>query len=144
MIAGDPASDGPQSLAVAAWRCGASPILQADPPTCPRTAPLGVRIAFPDCWDGERVDSEDHRAHVARSREGACPDEHPIALPQLIFEIRYPVAGTPEGLELASGGTRGVHADFINAWDPAGLDREVRACLNRSKVCGVVSNRATG
>lgn len=144
MIAGDPASRGPQPLAVAAWRCGASPVLHADPPRCPRTAPLGVRIAFPDCWDGEHVDSEDHRAHVARSDDGRCPDGHPVALPQLIFEIRYPVTGSPNGLELASGGTHGVHADFINAWDPAALDREVRACLNRSKVCGVVSNRATG
>lgn len=144
MIAGDPGARDPQSHAVAAWRCGASPILHTDPPTCPRTAPLGVRVAFPDCWDGERLDSEDHRAHVARSDDGGCPARHPIPLPQLIFEIRYPITGDTAGVELASGGTRGVHADFVNAWDQTALEREVHACLNRSKVCGVVSNRATG
>jgi hypothetical protein len=144
MIAGDPGATAPQDLGVAAWHCGASPILHVDPPSCPRTALLGVRIVFPDCWDGERLDSEDHRAHVARSEDGACPEEHPVAVPQLIFEVHYPVSGDPDDLALASGGTRGVHADFLNAWDQPALEREVRACLNRSKVCGVVSNRATG
>ena len=65
-------------------------------------------------------------------------------MPQLVFEVRYPVTGDPAGLELASGGVVGVHADFVNAWEQTALEREVRVCLNRSKVCGVVSNRATG
>ena len=143
MIAGDPTADR-QAVDVAAWHCGASPHLVATPPRCPRTAPLGVRIAFPDCWDGEHLDSDDHRAHVARSAGGRCPSDHPIAIPQLIFEVHYPVTGDPEGLELASGGVHGVHADFLNAWDQDALEREVRVCLNGAKVCGVVSNRATG
>ena len=67
-----------------------------------------------------------------------------MPVPQLIVEVHYPVTGDPAGLELASGGIRGVHADFLNAWDEPALEREVRACLNRAKVCGVVSNRATG
>jgi len=144
MISGDPTAAEPQPLDVAGWHCGASPVLRTEPPSCPRTAPLGVRIAFPDCWDGERLDSEDHRAHVAHSEEGRCPDGHPVVLPQLIFEVHYPITGDTAGLALASGGTHGVHADFVNAWDQAALEREVRVCLNRSKVCGVVSNRATG
>ncbi len=144
MISGDATATEPQPLDIAAWHCGASPVLWAEPPTCPRTAPVGVRIAFPDCWDGERLDSHDHRAHVARSDDGACPDDHPVALPQLIFEVHYPISGDAGGVALASGGTLGVHADFVNAWDQAALEREVRVCLNRSKVCGVVSNRATG
>lgn len=144
MVAGEPTAVDAQPVAVAAWHCGASPHLSPDPLECPRTAPLGVRITFPDCWDGEHLDSDDHQRHVARSRDGACPDSHPVALPQLTFEVHYPVTGDPSGLELASGGTHGVHADFLNAWDPDALAREVRACLNQSKVCGVVSNRATG
>jgi hypothetical protein len=144
MVAGDPTTEGPQALAVAAWHCGASPVLTAEPRDCPSTAPLGVRIAFPDCWDGEHLDSDDHRAHVARSVDGQCPSDHPVPLPQLIFEVHYPVRGDPAGLELASGGVHGVHADFLNAWDQATLEREVRLCLNGEHVCGVVSNRATG
>ena len=133
-----------QPLEVAAWHCGASPVLHANPPACPRTAPLGVRVAFPDCWDGRHLDSDDHRSHMARSRDGRCPSDHPVPVPQLIFEVHYPVSGDPAGLELASGGVRGVHADFLNAWDEDALAREVRACLNGGHVCGVVSNRATG
>ena len=55
-----------------------------------------------------------------------------------------PVWGDPAGLELASGGVRSLHADFVQAWDQDALEREVRACLNLANVCGVVSNRATG
>ena len=143
MVAGDPTGL-EQPVHVAAWHCGASPHLVAAPPSCPRTAPLGVRIAFPDCWDGRHLDSDDHRSHVARSVGGECPDDHPVAVPQLVFEVHYPVTGDPSGLELASGGTGGVHADFLNAWDQPTLEREVRVCLNGDKVCGVVSNRATG
>ena len=144
MLAGDPSTSGPQPLEVAAWHCGASPILHASPPTCPETAPLGMRIAFPDCWDGEHLDSEDHRSHVGYSDDGRCPSDHPVATPQLIFEVHYPVTGDPSGLTLASGDVHGVHADFLNAWDQDALEREVRVCLHLAKVCGVVSNRATG
>jgi hypothetical protein len=144
MLAGDPTATEAQDAAVAAWHCGASPILSPEPAACPRTAPLGVRIAFPDCWDGERLDSDDHRAHLTTSARGHCPDDHPVAIPQLVLEVHYPLTGDPAGLELASGGVHGVHADFLNAWDQAALEREVRVCLNGARVCGVVSNRATG
>ena len=144
MVAGDHTATSDQALGVAAWHCGASPDLAAAPPSCPRTATLGVRIAFPDCWDGEHLDSDDHRAHVARSDDGDCPASHPTPIPQLVFEVHYPVTGDPAGLELASGGVHGVHADFFNAWDEAALEGEVDVCLNGGKVCGVVSNRATG
>lgn len=144
VIAGDQTATEPQALEVAAWHCGASPVLHSDPPSCPRTAPLGVRVAFPDCWDGEALDSDDHQSHMAYSEGGACPASHPVAVPQLIFEVHYPVTGDPADLALASGGVRSMHADFVQAWDQAALEREVRTCLNLAKVCGVVSNRATG
>ena len=59
--------------------------------TAPRSAPLRAVITFPDCWDGERVDSADHRSHVANSADGACPDSHPVHVPQLTFAITYPI-----------------------------------------------------
>ena len=144
VIAGDQTATEPQPLDVAAWHCGASPILHSDPPTCPDGAPLGVRVAFPDCWDGTRLDSDDHQSHMAYSDAGACPSSHPRPVPQLLFEVRYPISGDPAGLELASGGVRSIHADFMQAWDQDALAREVRVCLNLANVCGVVSNRATG
>jgi len=144
VIAGDQTATTPQPLDVAAWHCGASPVLHSDPPSCPDTAPLAVRVVFPDCWDGEHLDSDDHQSHMAYSEDGTCPRSHPVPVPQLIFEVRYPVTGDPAGLALASGGVRSLHADFMQAWDQAGLEREVEVCLNGQRVCGVVSNRATG
>jgi hypothetical protein len=143
-IAGDPTAAGPQVPEEAAWRCGSSPALHPEPPTCPRGAPLGVRISFPDCWDGTRLDSPDHREHLTRSGHGGCPSSHPVPLPNLVVTISYPVWGDGHELELASGGVHGLHADFVNSWDQAALEREVRVCLTRSNVCGIVSNRATG
>lgn len=143
MIGGDASGSDAQPVDIASWRCGASPRLASDPPRCPSRAPLGVRVVFPDCWDGRRTDSDDHVAHVARSQAGECPVTHPRAIPQLTFEIRYPIHGDGHRLELASGGVHSVHADFVNAWDQAALEREVHACLNLRKVCGVVSNRVT-
>lgn len=143
MIAGDPTATTAQPLSVVGWHCGSSPELTPQPPTCPDGAPLALRVTFPDCWDGDRVDSDDHRAHVARSHDGACPDEHPVPIPQLIVDIHYPVAG--EGpFALASGTPLTAHADFLNAWDQDKLETEVRHCINRELICGVVSNRATG
>jgi hypothetical protein len=144
VVAGDPTATEPQPLSAAAWHCGASPVLHSEPPTCPPSAPLAARITFPDCWDGQHLDHADHASHLARSDAGRCPASHPVPIAQLIFEVRYPISGDPSGLELASGGVHSLHADFMNAWDQDALEREVRVCLNGEKVCGVVSNRATG
>ena len=104
---------------------------------CPARAPLSVRVVFPDCWDGRRTDSPDHTAHVARSRDGRCPDTHPVPVPQLIFEIRYPIHGDGHEVELASGGVHSVNADFINAWDQRALERDsgfIGPVLRRERV----------
>ena len=144
MIGGDANATEPQDPNVAGWRCGTSPDVSSEPRPCPDNAPLHARIAFPDCWDGERLDSLDHHNHVAHSADGSCPDSHPVPIPQLIFEIVYPVTGEGHDLSLASGATWTAHADFMNAWDQDKLEREVRVCLNADNICGVVSNRAIG
>jgi hypothetical protein len=143
IIAGDHLADGPQPLSVVGWHCGGSPRLSSEPPTCTEHAQLALRVTFPDCWDGERVDSDDHRSHMARSVDGECPASHPVAVTQLILDIHYPVWG-PAVLALASGTPLSAHSDFLNAWDQPELERNVRNCINRDLVCGVVSNRATG
>lgn len=137
MLAGDPDATEDQPLGIVAWHCGASEQLAAAPPTCPQGAELGLRVTFPDCWDGDRLDSPDHRSHVAYSHEGACPDTHPVPVVQLVFQVDYPVHGDPGELSLASGHVRTAHADVVNAWDPDRLAQQVRLCLNRAQVCGV-------
>jgi hypothetical protein len=142
MIAGDSVSAGEQPVEVAAWTCGTSSDLQPTPPTCPAEAPLRARMTFPDCWDGEHLDSPDHQAHVTFSHDGACPDGFPVTMPQLTVTVRYPVSGTGHDLTLASGPTFTIHSDFLNAWDQTELTSLVDKCLHRSVVCNVASNRA--
>lgn len=137
MIGGDPAATTPQPASVVGWGCGRRPGVAATPPACPSGAPLDLRVTFPDCWDGRRLDSPDHVAHVAYSGRDGCPSGHPVAIPQLTLVVHYPVTGPPEGLVPATGSVLAGHADFLNAWEPAALRREVRSCLARNVVCSI-------
>lgn len=51
------------------------------------------------CWDGQNLDSPDHKSHVAypvtgpqtftgTSVGGDCPSTHPVKIPQLMLEVR--------------------------------------------------------
>lgn len=142
IVSGDFTATSPQALDVAGWGCGASSDLSPVPVECPPSAPLRLTVVFPDCWDGVATDSQDHRSHMARSEGGACPEDHPVPVPQLTFTVTYPISGPGHDLSLASGSIYGAHADFFNGWDPDGLRREVEGCLHRDLVCGVASNRS--
>jgi hypothetical protein len=141
VVAGDMAATTPQSPDLAGWTCGGSSRHRSSPPDCPSTAPLRAVITFPDCWDGRRIDSPDHMAHMANSTGGECPSSHPVHVPQLTFAISYPVWGGGHELSLASGSTLTLHSDFVNAWDSEGLGREIELCIHRKVVCGLASNR---
>jgi hypothetical protein len=49
--------------------------------------------------------------------------------------LQYPVAGGSD-VELTSMGQYSGHADFMNVWQQAGLERLVDYCLNALRVCG--------
>jgi Domain of unknown function (DUF1996) len=142
MLGGDQTATSPQPLDVVAWSCGTGSTRTATPATCPPGRPLRLAVAFPDCWDGDHLDSPDHTDHVARSRDGACPTSHPVPIPQLLLTITWPVTGPGHALGLASGSVLTGHADFINAWDEAKLRTEVTNCLQRGITCGVASTRS--
>ena len=139
MIAGDAAATSPQGMRVTFWSCGAlsgvSP--SADVPTCPqvRGSSLRLHVRFPSCWDGRRLDSADHKSHLAYAVRGSCPSTHPVAVPAIAQINRYPTLGG-EGFTLASGGELSAHADFFNAWRQGALKRLVEGCLNALVHCG--------
>ena len=139
MIAGDSHAVSPQPLQVTFWNCGpgAGVPPQSSVPTCP-SAPgsrLRLHVRFPDCWDGQNLDSADHKSHMAYSQAGACPADHPVAVPALEVIFRYPIAGDPS-VYLASGGQYSAHADFFNAWNEGRLTQLVEVCLNGERHCG--------
>ena len=73
MVAGDSHAITPQSLLVTYWDCGA---VGETPrgnkiPDC-GAQNLRLTVNFPDCWNGKRLDSIDHKRHMAYSRNGRC------------------------------------------------------------------------
>lgn len=158
MVAGDSHAVRPQPASVTFWDCsllkttfygpngGASgavtPAASSEVPTCPPKAELQLHVRFPECWDGGRLDSRDHRSHMAYAAGGRCPAGHPVALPALELVYRYPARATDGAhvVMLSSGGQHSGHADFVNAWDERELARLVRRCLDEYAYCRAETN----
>jgi len=138
MIAGDSMATAPQSMRVTFWNCGVAAGVppSSTVPTCPDVRGSGLRlhVGFPSCWDGRRLDSADHKSHMAYPMRGSCPATHPVAVPAIELIYRYPVT-SGSSIVLSSGGQYSGHADFFNAWDQATLTRLVDNCLNELRHC---------
>ena len=138
LIGGNSKATSSQSLRVTSWNCGPEAGVRPSStiPTCPDAGRQGLalHVQFPDCWDGVSLDSADHQSHMTYSMRGRCPADHPVAMPALQVNIRYPSAGGP-GLVLASGGQFSGHADFFNAWRQGVLRVLVNGCLNALRHC---------
>jgi len=140
MIAGDAKANAPQRIAY--WRCdhdvsGHS----AGIPSC-GGRPITMVVEFPQCWDGEHLDSDDHKSHMAYA-DGGCPASHPIAIPAITFNIPYavPASGT-EGWRLASDsydaslpGGLSAHGDWFDGWDAGVVAAWVANCDNAALDC---------
>jgi len=137
VIAGDSSATEPQPFDVIGWSCGQNNRRHHLPPDCGAGAGLTLRISFPDCWDGVRLDAPDHASHMAYSQTDGCPDTHPHALLELEMVILYDISGPVEGLELSSGSPLTAHADFYNGWDTGVLQREIENCIHGDIVCGI-------
>jgi hypothetical protein len=152
MVAGDAHAYHPQSPAITYWDCGllkttfyglhnrgseaVSPAVSSTVPICPEKAEVQLHVNFPDCWDGRRLDSVDHRRHMAYARNGLCPAGHPVPVPALQLVYAYPARAVDNAhtVFLSSGGQYTGHADFINAWDEQALAKLVRGCLDNARV----------
>jgi hypothetical protein len=126
---------------VVRWYCGTDDTTAGskDPPKHCGSGQLGVRIVFPDCYNGERYngapDSNNHMSHMARSvlqSDGTrlCPDTHPIPVPTLTLNANFPIPNTSGRVTVSSGAVSTMHADFWNTWDQPELERLVVDCIN--------------
>jgi Domain of unknown function (DUF1996) len=156
MVAGDAHATAPQSRLVTYWDCAGGAGVRSKPSPAPPArcgivsgmvlmlrpgskkparirlrskTHLELRVNFPDCWDGKRLDSPDHKSHMAYSRHFVCPRSHPVKVPLIQLMIRYPLV-SGKGVTLASGGRFSAHADFFNAWDERALVRLVDDCFH--------------
>lgn len=140
MIAGSATATAtkPQPTSITNWNCGDGPTGTAGVPSSCPDKPLRLRIVFPNCWDGVRLDSADHKSHMAYAgANGArgCPASHPVPVPALELNFRWKISGPLSGVRLSSGGVHSGHADFFNAWNQSVLAQLVRDCLNAGRVC---------
>jgi hypothetical protein len=109
--------------------CPTCPVEQIRPNMSKDRLRLELHVNFPDCWDGKHLDSADHHSHMVYSRDYVCPPSHPVKVPLIRLNVRYPLKGG-EGVQLASGGVLTGHADFFNAWDERFLKRLVDTCFH--------------
>ena len=138
VVAGNSKATSPQGLKITYWNCGplAGVRPQATIPTCPNAGRMGLalHVAFPDCWDGVNLDSADHISHLAYSMRGRCPADHPVAVPAVQINIRYPSAGG--GRSRARVGRPVLRpCRLLQRLEPATLQGLVTGCLNALRHC---------
>ncbi len=101
-------------------------------------------LFFPQCWDGSNLDSPDHKSHMSYPVNGACPFTHPKAIPEISYQVIYPVpaANATTTWRLASDkydeslpGGRSAHGDYDMAWQKDIIDAAVRNCVQARKDC---------
>ncbi|MFJ3931122.1 DUF1996 domain-containing protein [Streptomyces sp. NPDC090029] len=114
-------------------------------PICPEGSSVVRTFKFQSCWDGQNIDSANHRTHVAfADGSGRCPNGF-RAIPQLVQRIVYDVpapdfnSGNPVVFAVDSFPEQlhkpiTDHGDFVNVFDER-LMRTVVKCINGGRSC---------
>ncbi len=154
-----------QDTSIARWHCqtwesndASNPQFSATIPECQEPDRLRMDLFFPSCWDGENLDSEDHRSHMAYpvndgGPEGAhCPDSHPVPVVRVSYhyvfgvmpEFTHPVEKSSKGWRLAAdmyevineqAGGLSLHGDWFNAWHPTIMEAILNNCIKAGLDC---------
>ncbi|WP_055489710.1 DUF1996 domain-containing protein [Streptomyces sp. TP-A0356] len=115
-------------------------------PICPQGSNVVRTFAFQSCWDGQNIDSANHRTHVAFADAGGNCQNGFKAIPQLTMRLVYNVPapvvqngqvknafavdGFPEQLHKAITD----HDDFIAVMN-GGLANKIANCINTGQNC---------
>ncbi len=148
MMAGNPSATAAQSTSIIDFNCSGGPD-SAGLMTCPGGASNSLRgnVTFPNCWDGVHLDSADHKSHMAyaNATTGACPADHPVSLPQILFDLHYPTIGGGSNYFLSSGGIYSMHAEFIEGWDTRLEQGLIDNCVNNAQnSCHLINVASNG
>jgi hypothetical protein len=113
-------------------------------PTCPATDKVVMFVHFPQCWNGRDLDSADHKSHMAYPSGGRCPSTHPVAIPEISFNIYYkvPAGSSSKDWRLSSDmysssipGGFSAHGDWFEGWSRPVAESFVKKCLQPSSDC---------
>jgi hypothetical protein len=132
------------------WGCLTSGGTVTEPGSIPTNCAPGdealqMSVVFPQCWNGQDLDSADHKSHMSYpDNPNGCPASHPVALSQITINVRYPVqtTGDTQFYRLSSDmystskpGGLSAHGDWMNGWD-ADIQRAwVEHCNNLAMDC---------
>lgn len=102
---------------------------------------LRAQVFFPACWDGENLDSPDHKSHVAypidNYNSGRCPSSHPVPLVSIFYEVLWDTGkfadkwyGNEQPFVWSNGDPTGYgyHGDFVNGWEIPLLQEAINTC----------------
>lgn len=109
---------------------------------------LRLELMFPSCWNGNDVDSDDHKSHVAYPDlviTGTCPEGYETRLVSLFYETiwnTYAFKDVDGYFALANGDPTGYgyHGDFMYGWEDGVLQQAIDTCTSDSgevSACGV-------
>lgn len=168
MLAGDHRGTGPNPQINYLCR-GGNGYTTIAPTSCPVVtdsngtyAQLNISIHFPDCWNGKdttppRMTGSGHTGPMAfigymayRNKDGTCPADFPVKIPELQMNIQYSLDQDPD-LSTAQlsmdpqfvdgawvpqwGSLYTAHADFISAWKKDTMKYAVDKCSNANTAC---------
>ena len=139
MIAGNSMTTVPQSTDIVKWGCAhAEGKVWTQPQDC-GSDHVRATVVFPNCWDGQHLDSADHKSHMAYDVNGVCPATHPVQMPHLFLDFQFKTTNG-NGVRLSSdmpGMPNGqtLHADFWNTWHEDKLQAKVELCFNSGAAC---------
>jgi len=145
MIAGDARNAKPEGPAkFVCIGAGAESMTGHEIQNCPAGSQLWQLVYFPQCWDGANLDSPDHKSHMSYPVDGTCPKTHPVALPEVSYNVIYEVteANAPKRWRLASDtydpslpGGYSSHGDWFNGWKDDVMRTFVDKCTRASVDC---------
>lgn len=127
------------ALGRARWSCSGLPDRYTQLyPLCPQGQQVVRTFDYPSCWDGRRIDSDNHRRQVVfPAGNGGCPRDT-VPVPQLRLRVAYTVPpGRSFAIDTFPDQRRSPttdHADFINVM-PDALMHRVVACVNGGRRC---------
>jgi hypothetical protein len=159
MIAGDARASTPQTIASNGGQLGSFSCYNSDRteqyaggqsiPNCPSGDYVAFNLQFPQCWDGENLDSADHKSHMAYfgipGQGWICPSTHPVILPELSLNIYWRVEGdstdsstwrlSSDAYSDTLPGGYSIHADFFEGWNPSVKNAWTENCIQGRRDC---------